>query len=98
GLSVSNRLIQEHRGKIWVQSERGKGTKFFIELLLVGCDEDTIVVEAPVAASVNDPNAAQYSLLIVDDEPGIVEVLKAALGESGYTIETAANGGEALGL
>ena len=96
GLSISHSIIQEHRGKIWVQSERGKGTKFFIELLLVGCDEDTIVVEAPVAASVNDPNAAQYSLLIVDDEPGIVEVLKAALGESGYTIETAANGGEAL--
>jgi two-component system NtrC family sensor kinase len=34
--------------------------------------------------------------LIVDDEPGIVEVLKEVLGSSGYRIETASNGTEAL--
>ena len=32
GLSISHSIIHEHRGRIWVQSEPGKGAKFFVEL------------------------------------------------------------------
>ncbi|HUK82861.1 MAG TPA: ATP-binding protein, partial [Verrucomicrobiae bacterium] len=96
GLSISHSIVEEHRGKIWVQSEHGKGAKFFVELPVVACGEEPLVVEPPAAAMERNPNAAQYRLLIVDDEPGIVEVLKTVLGENGYTIETATNGGEAL--
>ena len=35
-------------------------------------------------------------ILVVDDEEGIVEVLTAVLGESGYTVATACDGQEAL--
>ena len=99
GLSISHSIIEEHRGRIWVQSERGKGAKFLVELPLVPCmgapEPLPQAVRARVPA-VLDPNAVQFRLLIVDDEPGIVEVLKSALGEDGYTIETAATGDEAL--
>ena len=41
GLSVSHALIVErHKGKIWVESESGKGAKFIIELPLVQECED----------------------------------------------------------
>ncbi len=43
-----------------------------------------------------DPAAPQRRLLIVDDEPGIVEVLQEVLGNSGYRVETANNGAKAL--
>ena len=43
-----------------------------------------------------DPEASRRRLLIVDDEPGIVDVMKEVLGGSGYRIETASNGAEAL--
>lgn len=43
-----------------------------------------------------DPEAPQRRLLIVDDEPGIVDILQEVLGSSGYRIETANNGAKAL--
>lgn len=35
-------------------------------------------------------------VLVVDDEVGIAEILQSILAEAGYTVETAANGEEAL--
>jgi signal transduction histidine kinase len=35
GLAVVYGIIQGHKGKIWVDSQEGKGTTFFIELPLI---------------------------------------------------------------
>ena len=32
GLSITKDIVAMHRGSIWVESERGKGCKFFVEL------------------------------------------------------------------
>jgi signal transduction histidine kinase len=34
GLSVSYGIVQEHGGRIWAESEPGKGATFFVELPL----------------------------------------------------------------
>ena len=39
GLNVVYNIIQQHHGKIWAESEQGKGTKFCIELPHVGEQE-----------------------------------------------------------
>ncbi len=95
GLSISHSIIEEHRGKIWVQSELGKGAKFIVELPKISCPEAAELVPL-LEEPVHDPNAASHRLLIVDDEPGIVEVLKTVMGESGYMVTTASNGNEAM--
>ena len=32
GLSISRQIIQAHNGRLWFESEQGKGTTFYIEL------------------------------------------------------------------
>lgn len=38
------------------------------------------------------------TILVVDDEPAIVDILRAILEEEGYNVETAANGRQGLDL
>ena len=40
GLAITHRIIQEHKGRIFVASETGKGTTFTIELPL--CPEKSL--------------------------------------------------------
>jgi two-component system NtrC family sensor kinase len=96
GLSICYSIMEEHKGKIWVESEVGKGARFIAELPIVSCHD--VVTEGDGAGNDrdSDPEAPQRRILIVDDEPGIVDVLQEVLGNSGYRIETASNGAKAL--
>jgi two-component system NtrC family sensor kinase len=101
GLAISRAIIEEHHGKLWAQSEPGKGARFFVELPIIPCAEDRPATggTAHITGVMPDEEAlenARHRILIVDDEPGIVEVLKEALSFSGYTIDTACNGAVAL--
>jgi PAS domain S-box-containing protein len=97
GLSISYSIIEEHGGKLSVQSEPGKGAKFTVELPVVSCEADTEYrVQSSTSATHHDPRAASKRLLIVDDEPGIVDMLSIVLGDVGYSIDTASDGTEAI--
>jgi len=98
GLSISHSIVHEHRGRIWVQSEHGKGAAFVVELPLIArtIEEQLAEIPATPAERIPDPLAASYRLLVVDDEPGIVEVLESIFLSNGYAVDTASNGNEAL--
>jgi signal transduction histidine kinase len=38
GLAIARRIVESHKGKIWVESERGKGSKFCFVLPLRSAD------------------------------------------------------------
>jgi two-component system NtrC family sensor kinase len=96
GLSICYSIVEEHKGKIRVETKAGKGTRFIVDLPVVKCPEVAHVqpVESPVGEYM--PDAPERRLLIVDDEPGIVDVLRRALDEKGFQTESACNGAEAL--
>lgn len=97
GLSICHSIIEEHHGRIVVESETDKGTRFSIDLPIVECPQRPPAPTEPVVP-VSEPLAdpSRYRVLLVDDEPGIIEVLQTLLGEKGYTIESACNGAQAL--
>ena len=53
GLSISSSIVQEHRGKMWVQSESGKGAAFHVELPIVPCEPEV----SPAATAVDTESA-----------------------------------------
>ena len=96
GLSISYSIIHEHNGRIWVQSECGHGARFFVEIPLVTrTTEESLTALPPVRQSERSRQAATYRLLLVDDEPGILEVVATVMKETGYSVDTANNGNEA---
>jgi signal transduction histidine kinase len=89
GLATSLRIATAHGGHIDLQTKPGTGSSF--SLLL-----PTTAATQPNPARCDDGQGR--TVLLVDDELGLLEITKAVLEESQYRVLTAANGAEALSL
>ncbi len=106
GLSICYGIMEEHGGRITVASEPGQWTRFTVELPIVGTAGKAEAASAqgrapaglpPGPAPVAGPRRQDtLRVLIVDDEPSVVEILYQALGPEGFQIDTAASGSAAL--
>jgi len=92
GLSVSYGIVQQHGGRLTGESAPGR-TVFTVEL------PTTAVVEA-AGPGVPSLSAGVYGFgrraLVVDDEPGMVELVTTLLKDTGWQVEVAATGRSAL--
>ena len=94
GLSTALGIVKSHGGLISVYSEPGKGTTFKIFL-------PAIITEAELAKS-NGATApvggnGQY-ILVVDDEPNILQITRMIFEKHNYRVVSAHDGPEALAL
>lgn len=93
GLTSTYSIIKKHRGYIEVTSEENTGTSFKIFLK---------ASQSPVIKIETDQKLTDMSrtgtILIMDDEPYILEVLVKMLKHQGYTVDCAKNGEEAIAL
>jgi signal transduction histidine kinase len=92
GLSLCRGLVEEHGGVITVASEPGRGTTFQITLPVVPRPASTDTSSATESARPIGPK----TILVVDDERELAEVLVEALGREGHRVEIAGNGADAL--
>lgn len=95
GLALTRRLIEAQSGSIGVQSERGKGSTFFITL------------PRRIESTDDRPSAQRKSLhaipqgrsvLVVEDSPADARVIVETLSSAGYAVEVASTGAEAIAL
>ena len=93
GLAVSHRIVEAHDGRIRVDSTPGQGAVF--TLVLPASDEETAAEPEGQAADSSGPTA---SILIIDDEPEVAQMLADILAAQGHKVVTAESGEKALSL
>lgn len=98
GLSTTYSIIKRHEGHIEVSSEPGMGTTFTV-LLPVGTESDDLYVpEEETEPLVHGPVSGPLSVLIMDDEDSILEILGEMLSFLGHRVTEALDGEEAIQL
>lgn len=84
GLSIVHSIVQSHHGAIRVNSELGVGTTFDIYLPLYTPD-----VKQPTANETEEhvEKGGHENIMVVDDEPALVNVFRQGLMRLGYKVE-----------
>ena len=93
GLSIAFGIVQEHGGQIWAESEVAKGTTFTVELPIVQRPSDSLEVAGhPGSTEV----LSGKRILVIDDEEGILQVIRRMLEGMGHQVVTLPNAETAL--
>jgi signal transduction histidine kinase/DNA-binding NarL/FixJ family response regulator len=100
GLAITHRFVQLMRGQISVESEPGKGSIFTVQL------PTQVVLDATKLArptSTNDDSPLgsriyQDTILVIDDDAAVRDLMSRFLSKSGFRVVVASNGEEGLRL
>jgi signal transduction histidine kinase/DNA-binding NarL/FixJ family response regulator len=100
GLAITHRFVQLMRGQISVESEPGKGSIFTVQL------PTQVVLDAaklarPASANDDSPTGSriyQDTILVIDDDAAVRDLMSRFLSKSGFRVVVASNGEEGLRL
>jgi PAS domain S-box-containing protein len=89
GLPIVKMFIEMHGGRVWVDTELGKGSTFTFILPVPGTEPE------PEEVSMVRPITAQ-TILVVDDDLDIAQLVRLLLENNGYRVLVAGRGHQAL--
>jgi len=95
GLAISRHIITLMKGKIWLESEKGKGTKFYVSLPYKPAEKQAIHIRSQE----NEKELIDWSdkmILIAEDDDNNYFFLKSALKPTRLNLKRAINGKDAV--
>ncbi|MBZ0156756.1 MAG: response regulator [Alphaproteobacteria bacterium] len=95
GLALTRRLVELHGGKIGVESEPGKGSRFTFTLPVR--QGQYTGSAAPEGDHAGCPVPGE-TVLIIDDDPKVHEIMESALRAEGFRVISALGGREGLAI
>jgi PAS domain S-box-containing protein len=93
GLSTVYGIVKQSGGYIWVYSEPGRGSTFKVYLPRVAETAETVLAQAAA-----EPARGSETVLLVEDEDSVRQLVQELLESVGYEVLTAARPAEALRL
>jgi CheY-like chemotaxis protein len=99
GLAMASGFVQQSRGRLEIESELGRGTT--VRMLFPVAGAQTAEVETalrPPVRAHTDQEASTAHILIVEDNPEVLELSREILEEVGYQVSSAETGETALAL
>ena len=88
GMAITKSIVEQMNGTIAVESEKGVGTTFTVEVTLRDCERRERQLDAV--------RAQDLRVLVIDDDPVSREHARNVLEEIGIAADTAAGGPEAI--
>ncbi len=96
GLSICKSLVEMMGGKIWAESELGKGSTFFLVVRLPLADR--VPSELEMSAVVEGTAVRPLRVLLVEDNPANQKLATYILLDRGHAVAIAGDGEQALAL
>jgi PAS domain S-box-containing protein len=93
GLATSHGIVKQAGGHIWVYSEPGRGTTFKVYLPRAEGSAKAVPDSAPAEVI-----GGTETVLLVEDDVEVRRIIERTLRSAGYTVLSAANGNEAIGI
>jgi two-component system NtrC family sensor kinase len=88
GLSIAYGIVQQHGGDVTLESHRGSGAKFVVELPTISALAGQAVVAAPESEA-RTGASPRGRILVVEDEATVAQLIVDVLQEEGHEAEAA---------